>query len=169
MDPTRHAHDRNALEALLRQIPGFRGYLEQEYRRESDFLTRKWLADQLLLAKQGVDQAMRKLVEKVQLDALPGYESLRGRLDGFANQIRGADRGYSGLFDYVRIGEAELDQAYAVDVALTNDMQTLVAACREMSSDPSPADQAVCKVQQLLGELETKFRQRGEILQGMGK
>lgn len=167
MDPTRHAQNRNAFEALLRQLPGFKGYLEQEYRRESDYLARKWLADQLPLAKQGVDQAMRRLVEKVQLDALPSYEALRGRLDGFMNQIRGADRGYSGLFDYVRIGEAELDQVYAVDVALTSDMQTLVDACRDLSNDA--AVQAVDNVRRLLDELEAKFRQRGEILKGLGK
>ena len=169
MDTSRHAQDRNALESLLRQVPGFRGYLEQEYRRESDYLARQWLAEQLQLAKQGVDQAMRRLVDSVQLDTLPAFERLRGRLDGFMNQIRSADRGYSGLFDYVRIGEAQLEQAYTVDVSLTGDMQTLVAACREMSSHSASPDQAVGGVQIQLDNLEAKFRQRSEILQGLGK
>jgi len=169
MDPTRHAQDRNALEALLRQIPGFRGYLELEYRRETDYLTRKWLTDQLQLAKQAVDQAMRRFVETMQLDALPAFERLRGRVDGFANQIRAADRGYSGMFDYVRVGEAELEQAYAVDLSLTNDIQSFLVACHEMSGSSSPAEQVVGKVQGLLEELEAKFRQRGEILKGLGK
>lgn len=170
MDPAQHAHERNALEGLLRQLPGFKGYLEQEYRRESDHLCRRRLADQLGLAKQGIDQAMRGLVERVQLDELPKYETLRGRIDGFRNSVLGADRGYSGLFDYVRITEATLEQAYAIDLALVGDVEQLVTACRGLASNSSGGSSlSLEQVVQLLAELEAKFRQRGEILEGMGK
>lgn len=169
MDPTRHAQNRNSFESLLQQLPGFRGYLEKEYRRESDYLARRWLADQLSLAKQALDQAMRQLVDKVQLDELPRYESVRGRMDGFRNQILSAERGYSGLFDYVQINEAALEQAYAVDVAMTNEIGGLVTACRELTASPTGSSAGVEQIQRLLGELETRFRQRGEILKGLGK
>ena len=35
-DASEHAKDRNWIEDILRVVPGFRGYLEKEYRRESD-------------------------------------------------------------------------------------------------------------------------------------
>ncbi len=39
-EPERHAEKRNFVESILRHIPGFRGYLEKEYRRDSDYLAR---------------------------------------------------------------------------------------------------------------------------------
>ena len=35
------------VETILRYIPGFRGYLEKEYRRDADALQRQWLTDRL--------------------------------------------------------------------------------------------------------------------------
>ena len=42
------------MESILRKIPGFRGYLEKEYRRESDHLARTWLADRVGQCKTGL-------------------------------------------------------------------------------------------------------------------
>ena len=171
MDPARHAQNRNSLESIVRQIPGFRGYLEEEYRRESDFLVRQWLAEQLQLAKQALDQAMRRAVDAVQLDALPPFERLRGRIDGLMNQIRSADRGYSAVFSYVRTGEAELDQVLLVDQELTGDVTAFLAACQDLASGGNTASGAapLDALQRQLEDLESKFRRRGEILRGLGK
>src|SRR3990170_2263681 len=56
-NPKDHSRDRNWLEELLRRVPGFRGYLEKEYRRESDKLQRDWMADCLQRAKAGLEEA----------------------------------------------------------------------------------------------------------------
>ena len=44
-EPKDHVENRNLIESILRRIPGFRGYLEKECRRESDQLQRKWQAE----------------------------------------------------------------------------------------------------------------------------
>ena len=44
IDPEHHAEGRNFVESILRHVPGFRGYLEKEYRRESDYLLRTAMA-----------------------------------------------------------------------------------------------------------------------------
>ena len=41
--PKDHTQKRGVIETIGRHIPGFRGYLEREYRRDSDKLQRDWL------------------------------------------------------------------------------------------------------------------------------
>ena len=166
VDPSRHASDRNWFESILRYIPGFRGYLEQEYRRESDFLLRSWLADQLQGSKRGLDDFLRKLVDAVKLDDLPSFERVRSRLDGYIAKLRSAERGYSAMFDYVRIREEELDLAYQVDSGLVDETQAFVNAVAQLSAaTETPAALATGLLAQI-DNLEKLFAERGNILKG---
>ncbi|MCA9155583.1 MAG: hypothetical protein KDA38_12380, partial [Planctomycetales bacterium] len=56
IDPAAHRDRRNLVESVLNWIPGFHGYLQKEYRRESDYLARTWLADRLQRAKRPLDE-----------------------------------------------------------------------------------------------------------------
>jgi hypothetical protein len=164
-DPARHAQDRSWPESIARKIPGFRGYLEQEYRRESDHLLRQSLAEKLQGAKTQLDQLLRRLVDAVRLDDLPGYERVRGRLDGLINQLRSAERGYSAVFGFVRVREKELDQVYQVDMSLTDQVEAFVPRC----TSPAPGQTASDHVTELIEKidsLEKQFAQRAQILKG---
>ena len=105
-EPRQHTEHRNALESLLRHIPGFRGYLEKEYRRDSDALQRTWLSDRLQQAKRSLDTVSSQLADAGRLDLLTQYDRLRAKLDKLIARIRGAWQGYSGIFDLVRIDES---------------------------------------------------------------
>jgi len=111
-EPKEHTEKRNIVETILRYIPGFRGYLEKEYRRDSDHLQREWLADRLQRSKRAIDQFSRPLADAGKIDLLPEVDRLRGKLDTLIARIRGAMRGYSGFFDLVRVDEALLDRVY---------------------------------------------------------
>ena len=115
LDPSEHAEDRNFIETILRYIPGFRGYLEKEYRRESDELQRDWLADQLTRSKRAIGDLSRPLADAGQIDILPEIDRLRGRLDKLIARIRGAMQGYSGFFD---LGDCRLQRKNVQDRVL---------------------------------------------------
>ncbi len=117
-EPKDHSEDRNLIESILRRVPGFKGYLEKEYPRQSDQLQRQWLADRLLRAKPAIDRLAQPLVDAAQIDALPQLDRLRARLDKVIWQIRSAMQGYSGFFDLVRVDEELLERVYEHDVAL---------------------------------------------------
>ena len=102
-DPSRHTDARNLLESLLRKIPGFKGYLEREYRRESDQLARTLIVDQLQKCKASLDNFQRSLADAGRLADLPPCERIRSRLDLLQSRLNGALRGYSGFFDFVRV------------------------------------------------------------------
>ncbi|HBO44841.1 MAG TPA: hypothetical protein DD670_13100 [Planctomycetaceae bacterium] len=166
-EPRDHAEKRNWVEIILRRIPGFRGYLEKEYRRESDELQRQWLADRLQRSKRAIDEAARPLVETGQIDLMPQVDRLRGRLDKFIWQLRSAVQGYSGFLDLVRVDQAMLDRVYEVDVSLMDEVQTLAEAIESLPSRGESLASALPELLNQIDNLETQWGARNDILKGL--
>ncbi|MDP6469037.1 MAG: hypothetical protein QF918_14915 [Pirellulaceae bacterium] len=166
VDPSQHADSRNLVESILRYIPGFKGYLEKEYRRDSDYLARTHLGDQLRKCKSQLDHYQRALVESAALDELPKCERLRTRVDTLESRIRGAVRGYSGFFDFVRVNEAVLDDVYDHDMALLTDVATLLDATGRLSTTDT-ANVTVDDLLQQVEDLHSKFDGRTALLEGL--
>lgn len=167
VDPARHTDDRNVLESILRHIPGFRGYLEEEYRRESDFLLRQWLADQLQHGKRGLDEYLQSLVAAMKLDDLPAFERVRAKLDGVISAIRSAERGYSPLFGFVRIRAEQLDQVYLADQGLIDIVHQLTSQFERLGAADAAPGQLAVRLIQSIEALAAQFRRRAEILDGV--
>jgi hypothetical protein len=142
-EPRQHMEHRNALETVLRHIPGFRGYLEKEYRRESDALERTWLSDRLQQAKRSLDTVSSQLADAGRLDLLTQYDRLRAKLDLTIARIRGAWQGYSGIFDLVRVDEARLDRVYEHDVALMQLVEEFSESLKRLAGLPASGPAAV--------------------------
>jgi hypothetical protein len=136
-EPRQHTEHRNALESLLRHIPGFRGYLEKEYRRDSDALQRTWLSDRLQQAKRSLDTVSSQLADAGRLDLLTQYDRLRAKLDKLIARIRGAWQGYSGIFDLVRIGEARLDRVYEHDMSMMQLVEEFLESIKRLAGMPA--------------------------------
>lgn len=167
-NPARHAENRNWLESLGKNIPGFRGYLEKEYRRESDYLARTQLVNRLQRSKSSLDSYMRNLIDSAQLDALPQCERVRTRLDTLINTIRSAERGYSGLFDYVKVKEDLLDQVYDHDLSLMDDANALGDSLDGLAGSTAAPATTIPPVLKQIDELERLFSKRGDLLKGLG-
>lgn len=168
VDPTKHDDSRGMVESILKRIPGFRGYLEKEYRRESDHLARMWLADRINACKAGVDRYQRNLLDARKIDFLDDCERLRTRLDTLASRVRSAVRGYSGVFDFVRVDEDLLDQIYQLDVTLVDEAEWLIKAVDEVLVPENDPAGAIAEFLQRVEELHRRFDRRSELLQGLG-
>ncbi|HAY82785.1 MAG TPA: hypothetical protein DCY79_23495 [Planctomycetaceae bacterium] len=167
--PDSHSQNRNVLEGILRKIPGFKGYLEKEYRRESDHLTRVWMADQLQQSKADLDNYMQSLVDQVQLDDLPAFERLRARIDKLISKMRGDVRGYSGFFDYVRVDEALLEKVYHHDQMLMQDVEVLTNSVHSTTASGQSPAQIASTLSSQVEALQSKYDHRAEMLLGVGK
>ncbi|MEX0939075.1 MAG: hypothetical protein WDZ59_14525 [Pirellulales bacterium] len=166
-EPKRHAQSRGTIETVLRHIPGFRGYLEKEYRRESDELQREWLADRLQRSKRGLDDFSRRLAESGQIDDLPQVEQLRSRLDRLISRIRGAMQGYSGFFDLVQIGEPQLDQVYEHDVAVMESVAQLADQVEALRDKSTAGDEVIRPLLDRVEHVEDAWDRREDILKGL--
>lgn len=166
MDPENTSGRHGPWESLAKLIPGFRGYLEKEARRDSDHAARSWIAKRLDACKQAIDKAQRALTDQGAVDALAPYERLRTRTDALASKIRGDVRGYSGFFDAAQVDERLLDKVYDHDAILSKDVESLVQAVERLArSSPVASDEPTAALQ-LLDDFERQYRRRGEILKG---
>ena len=166
-EPEDHAAKRNLIESVLRHIPGFRGYLEKEYRRESDELQRDWLADRLQRAKRAVDELSRPLADAGNIDLLPKIDRMRGSLDKLIARIRGAMQGYSGFFDLVRVDEKLLDRIYEHDVALMRQIDTLGETIEGLPEKQDRIAPVVSDLLEQISALQRRWDVREDMLKGL--
>jgi len=154
---------RNLLERLGAKIPGFKGYLEREMRREVDKMQRDWLAAQVDRGRQGVQGKVRDWARSGNLANLDLASSLEKLLDRFANRIRHADYGYTGFFDAVKIWDEELDRLYEFDLALTEGVEEL--ALRIESLPPSAEEAELRSVLEAVESADRQFDERATIFE----
>ncbi len=125
---------RTPLERLGAAIPGFRGYLERELRREVDQLLRAEIAARIDSARQRV-QAHARTLPLTAAARLGRVSSLEKGLDRLANSLRHLGSGYAGLFDAVKIREEQLETLYRSDLALLESGDALLAAADRLGRD----------------------------------
>jgi hypothetical protein len=166
-EPRDHTEHRGAIETILRSIPGFRGYLEKEYRRESDDLQRDWLADRLERSKRAIDALSRPLADAGQIDLLPQVDRVRGQLDKLLGRIRGAVQGYSGFFDLVRVDEGLLDRVYEHDVAMMQQVDALAGAVESLPDSQQKLAALLPDLLRQADELERVWDVREDLLKGL--
>ncbi|MCS7239383.1 MAG: hypothetical protein NZ899_14120 [Thermoguttaceae bacterium] len=165
-DPREHARQRNWLETILRYIPGFRGYLEKEYRRESDRLVRLWLVDRLRQCRRVVDRLARELFDARSLLVLPQLDRIRNRLDTLMGRIEGAVAGYSGFFDYVRVSQELLDRVYEHDFSLMEEVENFAQKVESWQPDTLGPEQ-ISEALDQLEILDRRWEKRTHILEGI--
>ena len=166
VDPAQHADSRNLVESILRYVPGFRGYLEKEYRRESDDLAREHIAGILQSCKASLDEFQRSLLDSGQIDELPKCERIRNRIDTIQSKLRGSVQGYSGFFDFVRVDKEMLDEVYEHDLSIVRDVKAIDEQVNQMTAGAGAA-QAISDLLKRLDQLQDRVGQRSEILQGL--
>lgn len=166
-DPSQHADNRNFVESILRYIPGFKGYLEKDYRQESDHLLRTHMADRLQQSKSGLNDFMRVLAEAARLDDLPQCERVRVRLDKLISEIRAAVRGYSGFFDFVKVDEQLLDRVYDFDMSLAQEVGALAAEIEGVSAKPDIPSDIMPQLLRQIDSVEKKWHGRDDLLKGV--
>jgi hypothetical protein len=163
---------KNCFERLLAKIPGFKGYLAKETRRESDKLEREFVSKAFERARDPIRLALRKIADGAGFEAMsaaPPLEAVDKLVEKVATRIRYADYGYSGFFDTVKIDEPELEKMYAFDLALYERAEHLEGRCRrlpDLVSDQAALRAESEQLEQLVREIDRDFDQRERIVTG---
>jgi hypothetical protein len=156
---------RNALERLGAHIPGYRGFQDRELRRDVDRTLREHLASELGRLKSALRDHTRGYTDAGKLGALNGFDRLDRQIDGLSQSVRFADYGATGLFDPVKIGEAELQRLYEFDLSVVEDLAQLET---EIATVPAPGGEdpapALDRLQQGVRVLDDKWKQRKQVI-----
>ena len=160
---------RTALEKLTDFIPGWGGYQKRQTSRKADQLLRQTLAEKLADQRRKLDVVQKELINHGRVDLVDDVGSAVTQLQTFADRIRVASYGYSGLFDAAKINEAELEQMYNFDAALFEYVSRLDAASdrlREAISIGEGLVETIRIVQDICREANSTFDQREHLILG---
>jgi hypothetical protein len=102
---------------LIGYIPGFGGYVERQNRRDADKLLRDTVAQRFEELWKRASNLQSDLVASGSIQYVDDLEKASIQLRTFIDKISTAPRGYSGLFDAVKINEKELQALYQFDLA----------------------------------------------------
>ncbi len=128
---------------LLAKIPGFKGYMEKETRRDADKLVRDAIASRFSAQLDRLSEVQMDLIPNGGFEFLDDVEQAAVRLRTFIDRVKTAPRGYAGLFDAVQVKEDQLEQLYNFDAQLLGEADNLanvIDACKvAMGTLPAPA------------------------------
>jgi hypothetical protein len=108
----------NKVEEMAKELPGYKGYKAKEVRREADKLIRLKAARELEVERARLNAVEVELAGTGSLRLLMVLDRPLMRLQFLIDRLKTASYGYAGLFDAVKVGEAELEALYALDAGL---------------------------------------------------
>ncbi len=157
---------------LLSYIPGFGGYVERQNRRDADKLVRDTVARRFEELWQRTSRMQADLVSNGMIAYVDDLEKAAIQFRTFIDKVKTAPRGYSGLFDAVKINEKELEALYQFDLAFfdlgdqaARALDTLEATLNDEAGLP-----AAIRNLTNLGRLAVEtYNKRSEAFTGNGK
>ena len=155
---------------IASKIPGFKGYVERQNRRDSDKLIRDTIYRRFRELESRVSDLQVEFINQGEIKYTDDLEKAALRLRTFADRVRTAPRGYSSLFEAVKINEAELAQLYEFDATLLDKSEEIGHAIDNVQSsvgtDGLPA--AIRNLQTLSKECIKAYDRRQEVV-ALGK
>jgi len=153
---------------IASKIPGFKGYVERQNRRDSDKLIRDTIFRRFRELEGRVSELQVELINQGEIKSSGDLEKAALRLRTFADRIRTAPRGYSSLFEAVKINEPELAKLYEFDAALlakTDEVSSAIDNVQtSVGSDGLPA--AIRNLQTVSKDCIKAYDRRQEVLVG---
>jgi hypothetical protein len=158
--------DIDPFKRILSKVPGFSGYIERQSRRDADKMLREVVAKRFEEHWQRVSAIQRDFIARGEITYIDDLESAAIHLRTFADRVRRAARGYSGLFDAVKINEAELTKLYQYDATMLELADEVGRALDNLEasigSDGLPA--ALRHLTTIARECQTVFDKREELI-----
>jgi len=161
--------DMDPFKKILNKVPGFGGYIERQKRRDSDKLIREYLFDKFRELEGRVSRMQRDFISQGEIKYVDDLEATAIKLRTFADRIKTAARGYSGLFDAVNVNEAELTKIYEYDASMLDLVDVVDHAIDNVESsvgtDGLPA--AIRHLETKAGECVQAFDDRENVILGL--
>jgi hypothetical protein len=157
---------------LLSYIPGFSGYIERQNRRDADKVLRDTVARRFEEYWSRASNLQVELVSSGMIKYVDDMEKAALALRTFIDKITTAARGYSGLFDAVKINEKELEAIYQFDVAfftLGDQVSSALDNVEASLSDEAALPAAIRNLTTLARLAVETFERRSEIVTGSGR
>jgi hypothetical protein len=108
----------NFFKKILSKLPGFKGYVAREERRNADKLLRETIAASFEGIWQRISGLQKDAISHGDLEIVDDLESAAIKLRQFIDRVETASYGYAGFFDVINIESEELDEMYKYDLIM---------------------------------------------------
>ena len=157
---------------LASYIPGFSGYVERQNRRDADKLVRDTVARRFTELLTRTSNLQKDLISAGKIQFVDDMEQAALQLRTFIDKISFAPRGYSGLFDAVKINQKELEQLYNFDLAFFEAADQIGHALDNVEaslSDDAALPAAIRNITTVARQAVETYNRRTEAFTGSGK
>jgi hypothetical protein len=161
------AKRRGIIEWMMKYVPGYRGYVEKETRREADKLLREHLAGRLRQGKEKIQDVRDKLVEESKLERLDDVDRVDLVFENVVDRLGFASYGYAGFFDAARVDEEALDRLYEYDEALAKAVDDILAKADAVAAAGDEIKKPLDELKAELRAFEDKLDKRKETILGV--
>lgn len=154
---------------LLSYIPGFSGYVERQNRRDADKLLRETVARRFEEQWSRASNLQADMVSQGLYTHVDDMEKAALALRTFIDKISKAARGYSGMFDAVKINEKELESIYQFDAAffdLADQIKSALDNVEASLGDEAALPAAIRNITTLARLAVETFDRRSEVVTG---
>ena len=153
-------------------IPGFKGYIDRQNRRDADKLLRDTVARRFEEQWKRTSQLQSDMVSSGMIQYVDDMEKAAIQLRTFIDKITTAPRGYAGMFDAVKINEKELEAIYQFDAAffdLADQVGRALDNVEASLADETALPAAIRNVTSLARLAVETYNRRSEAVTGSGK
>ena len=162
----RISQESNFFKKILSKLPGFKGYVEREERRNADKLLRESISQKFEAIWQRISALQKDAVSNGNLEIVDDLESAALKIRQFIDRIKTASYGYSGFFDVVNIEADELNEMYKYDLLLLELEEEMKKAVDNVEvsfgTDGLPA--SIRNLISVAGSCVEAFNQRKEVI-----
>ena len=155
----------NVVERLLKGLPGISGYVDKDLRRDADKRLREGIALALEQSKADLMAVQNKLLKGGGLSWMDDVDEAVVKLQILIDRVKTASYGYAGLFDAVRIKEAQLDALNRFDQALAEEVGAIddaITALGQAIADKGNVGAVIDRLTKTVADMNKLFDQRKE-------
>lgn len=129
----------NLFDKIGNLIPGYKGYVIRDEKRNTDKKFRDELVSRLNQSEEYLIRYQRELVSSNDVTNLTLWEQSRKALNTISTKIKYTTYGESSFFSEKQLKEEELDTIYNFDLELTEKVSLIVKTIQENTTEPMSA------------------------------
>lgn len=167
---SRIVNQRGSVESLFARLPGFRGYMEMDARRQADRIIREQVAEQLRQQLNRLPTIEKILLDNGGLSYMSKTRSAKTKFQTLIDRIATDTPGYSGFYDAIKVGSDDLAVVYAFDEAMlryAEQFRTKLDALHDAAVKNEGVDSVIQELDALTIEANDAYSLRENVLKGI--
>jgi hypothetical protein len=162
--------NRSGLPWLMGVLPGFRGYMEMNSRRQADRMMREHIVGQFKQTLNRYTSLEAQLVRAGGLAHMANAKSVKTKFQTLVDRIATDSPGYSGFWSANKIGPDELEMIYAFDEAMlryNDQIATLVDDFGNAINSKEGIAEALTVLDTVMMEANNAYGLRDDLVKGI--